>query len=212
MASRDRYRWDLDDDCWMLQYPEIPEELRLDVEKKKGENSFRRIWKTHPEEFEKVKVFSKVHDTPRWMSTYGRDYTFSKMSHESKPIDDPYLMKLVAWVNRHAHKHLSVNEELSYNGVLVNFLEDGYHYVGAHSDSEKQLVPNMPIYSFSFGATRTFRVTAKDKSMENLDVEMPHNTLLVMGGKMQKRYKHEVPKALKIKKKRINITVRIFKE
>ena len=43
-----------------------------------------------------------------------------------------------------------------------------------------------------------------------LELNLDNCSMVVMGGEMQKYYKHTVPKQLSIKKGRINITLRSF--
>ena len=51
------------------------------------------------------------------------------------------------------------------NGVLVNWYQDGEHYIGWHSDDVSQLDQDAPIYTISLGATRTFKIReTKDKN------------------------------------------------
>lgn len=96
--------------------------------------------------------------------------------------------------------------------MLINWYDDGNHYIGKHSDDEKQIVPGSNIYSFSFGSSnRIFRIRDKyNKLRPFIDLEMPHGTLIIMGGDMQKGYTHEVPKSKKVKDRRINVTFRRF--
>lgn len=200
-------------ECWVVSYPTVPKGLELTAEQ------YDDLWDTHPEEHGKVRVYGKEHDAPRYFATYGKSYTFSKTEHHALPLDNPMLVRMLDWVDRHAHHKFDVPDDVHYNQVLVNWYVDGNHYIGAHSDSEKELVENMPIYSFSYGAERVFRISAKDKEEtvgingeKYLDISMPDGSLLVMGGRMQKHYKHEVPKSKKVTTSRINITMRIFKE
>ena len=44
---------------------------------------------------------------------------------------------------------------------LVNWYQDGDHYIGWHSDDESQLDQTAPIYTISLGATRTFKTREK---------------------------------------------------
>lgn len=90
-----------------------------------------------------------------------------------------------------------VNETLGtdFNGVLVNHYPDGDSYIGAHSDDERGLSKtNKYVASISFGATRVFRVRHKSSKKIALDVPMPAGSMIVMGGRFQELYTHEVPK------------------
>lgn len=198
---------------WIYQLHPIPADVKL------HDQGFEDLWNQHPKDYAIVNVYGEKR-TPRWQQGYGRDYLFSKVAHEALPISHPFLIKLLDWSNKHCER-FSVDSGIpdnqrKLNGCLVNWYQDGDHYIGAHSDSENDLWPNSPIYSFSFGQERTFRVTKKDKEafdFETMDIEMPDNSLLVMGGEMQSHFKHAVPKRSvnKCHERRINVTFRMFK-
>ena len=199
-------------DSWIRSYSSLPDGLDVD------EDLFSHLWEMHPPEYGKVVMFGKEVATPRWHQTYGKQYTFSGNTLETQPLDDPYLKKLVRWVNKHARQNSLAVGDVPHNGVLINWYADGNHYIGAHADDERQLVRDSPIYSFTFGQERTFKVTSKKNMPEGeqidpLEIQMADNTFLIMGGKMQRYYKHEVPKAKKSEGDmgpRINITIRAF--
>lgn len=71
---------------------------------------------------------------------------------------------------------------------------NGHHYIGKHSDDERQLIPNSPIFSASFGAERVFRIRDKADGSIVRDVVMTDNSFVLMGPGMQKRFTHQVPK------------------
>ena len=99
-----------------------------------------------------------------------------------------------------------------FNQLLINWYRDGNHYIGKHSDNESQIVKDSPIMSISLGSKREFIIRDKKTSDIVLDLEMVNNSYLIMCGEMQKNYTHEVPKDKKSKDRRINITMRQFKE
>ena len=214
-------RYDLPLDSWVDSYLSLPDGAALD------DDTFEDVWSIHPEEFAIVNVYGPK-PTPRWQASFLHDYSFSKVSHKSSDIgftdEDPqekqrahtYLQNLLEWVNEHAHLNRYIKPEETYNGILINWYQDGNHYIGEHSDDETELVRGKPIYSFSFGQERDFRITSKKNAKiqleEPLVLPMVNNSLLIMGGKMQTWYKHGVPKRLRAKKCRINITFRIFNE
>jgi alkylated DNA repair dioxygenase AlkB len=186
--------------------------------------TFRELWQLHPEKRALVFVFGTMYETPRWQQAFGQAYTYSGVRHAAWPLDrHPYLIELIEWVRHDSRRYSSDGEPLAYNSALVNWYEDGEHYIAAHSDDERQLVSSAPIYSFSFGCPRTFRVKLKrsrdgvDKGdlatvdLAKVDLRMLDNTLLVMGGTMQQHYTHEVPKEKRATSARINITFRVFK-
>ena len=196
----------LDNDSWVLIYPFLKEKIKLDKE------SYLTIWETCPEERGQVKIMGKKIDVPRFQKAFGTNgYYFSGMVHKAEAIQNDFLLEILKWVNQHALKHEFVkNREAT--DILMNWYPNGDSYIGPHSDNENQIVENSPIYSFSFGQNRTFKIEPKDKNdKRGWKIPMPNNSLLIMGGKMQKHFKHSVPKEKNVDESRINITVRFFK-
>jgi alkylated DNA repair dioxygenase AlkB len=187
----------LNPNSWVKIYS-LPEKYKL--------NDFETLWKLCPKEHAIVNVFGKDHPVPRFMKAYGKDYNFSKTEHKSELIENDYLKQLQNYVNEIEYKYKGL-----YNGILVNWYRDGNDYIGPHSDSEVDLVSGAPIYSFSFGVTRDFVIKAK-KGNQRIVLSLENNTVCTMGGEMQKDYTHTVPKRLRCKERRVNVTIRAFKE
>lgn len=165
---------------------------------------FEALWNHHPKEFDVVKMYDRLVKTPRWTQNYLRSYWYTGVMHEAVPLPTDF-QPFLDWANA---KQPAGNVD-AYNHVLVNWYEDGSHYIGPHSDSEKSIRPNSPILSISLGQERLFRV--RDKATKKIVLEHPmkDNTFLVMGGTMQTHYTHEVPKTAKAGVgRRINITLR----
>lgn len=93
------------------------------------------------------------------------------------------------------------------NACLGNRYNDGKQYIGAHSDDERDLHNNAFIVSVSLGATRDFIFTHK-KTKEKVKIALESGSVILMGGDCQKNWKHEVPKRLRVKDPRINLTFR----
>lgn len=185
----------LDDECWVDRMTQLPEEAKFDKAK------FEELWKAHPEEKGVVTIYGRDVATPRWQQSYLKPYYFSGKTHDA--IDMPaVVVPLFEWVK-------SINPGV--NQCLVNWYQDGSHYIGAHSDDETQLIPGSDIFSFSYGSTREFYIHKKPHTAAVKKIRMPHNSVLVMRGLMQKRYKHSVPNTKKVCDRRINITFRCFK-
>ena len=184
----------------------LPREIHMTQE------LYYEIWDMHPETRARGKIFGKDIDFPRWHESFGETYFFNGMNQETKPIEHPYLCKLMEWVKKHQVYFFRSGKSQNYQQLLINWYGNGDDYIGAHSDSETQIVQNSPIYSFSFGQERDFVIKSNDKTYRNV-IKMKHNTLIIMGGEMQKYYKHSVPKRAKSKcpGTRINITMRLFK-
>ena len=182
------------------EYGVLPADLCMDTD------LFHVLLNLHPEEYGKVKMFGKVMDTARYQANYGLRYFYTGMWHEAEPIPHPYLERLLQWVCEHSGK--------SYKQMIVNWYMDGSHYISAHSDSTKDLVPHSAIYSFSFGATRNFIIKNREDrgayGPVNIKLALKENDVVIMGGSMQTYYKHEVPK-VSHSGPRINVTCRLMK-
>jgi alkylated DNA repair dioxygenase AlkB len=98
------------------------------------------------------------------------------------------------------------------NFCLLNYYADGSRSIGAHSDDERDLARGSPIASVSVGAARRFlfRPTPAGAGVgvAPLEYRLPHGSLLVMGGRTQKLFKHEVPVERRVAGARVNLTFR----
>lgn len=95
---------------------------------------------------------------------------------------------------------------------LVNWYDNGKHYISPHSDDEKQFVANTAIAGLSWGGTRTFVLTPiKDSSYSEARFEVNDGDLLVMGGETQKTHRHGIPKSTSTEQ-RISFTFRVFRD
>ena len=197
----------LDAESWIEQgmLPILFEKSDEFSKSKKIEYNFDELWSLHPAEYGVVKYGDKIINTPRWQQSYCLPYYYSGMMHEAMPL--PQAFKAFQdWSNS-----LEIGE---FNQVLINWYENGGHYISRHSDHEQQIIPDSPIMSISLGQTRTFRIRNKNDDKIVLDLPMPDQSYVIMGGKMQKRFLHEVPKVNGAKGeamgRRINITLRKF--
>lgn len=188
-------KYDLDETSWVSQ-SRLPDGMKYD---------FDTLWNIKPEELGQVMMYGKLVSTPRWIQSYGKSYRFSGTDHAAKELPAEFKPFLI-WA-----KSLGYGD---YNQVLVNHYIGPSHHISAHSDDESQLVKNSPIISISLGAQRRFVIRRKSDKQIVRELEMPDRSYVVMGGSMQKRYTHEVPKitrkGIPAVDKRINITFRQF--
>jgi len=185
------------DSSWVL-YKKIPNDLFL------TESEFDNLWDLHPLEDQYVKIMGNDVKIPRWNQSYGLPYKFSGVVHVAKPI--PEIIKpFIDFANKDV-------DDGTFNSALVNWYENGDNYIGFHSDDEKQLIKDTPIYCFSFGSERDFVIKNKPNINENkLKLLLENNSLVIMGGTCQKTHLHSIPKRKKINSRRISITLRQFK-
>jgi alkylated DNA repair dioxygenase AlkB len=152
-----------------------------------------------------IKVFSKTYKIPRletWYADTGVHYTYSGTLHH--PTD---------WFQELLEIRMAIKEEFPgfhFNSALANLYRDGNDSVGWHSDDEPELGKDPVIASVSLGEARKFRLRHKDYKENGLKegILLEHGSLLLMKGTTQHYWKHEVPKAPRIEKPRVNLTFR----
>lgn len=167
-------------------------------------NLFNDLVMCKPKEHGKVMMYGKIIDVPRYQQSYINNYNFSGINHSAiKEIPIP-LQPIYDYIS-------TINK---FNQILINWYQNGHHYIGAHSDDETQLIKNSTIISISLGETRTFRIRDKKTKKIVLDIQLEHGTIIIMND-MQKKFTHEITKVNGKKgqnlKERINITFRQFK-
>jgi len=154
-----------------------------------------------------VKVHGKVFPQPResfYMADEKYPYKYSGFDRIPKKWVVPVIeMKKVL-------EKVLVDIEPNHpklNAVLGNKYNDGSQYIGFHSDSESDLHDDAFIVSVSLGANRDF-VFKHIESGEKISINLKSGSVLLMGGDCQKNWTHGLPKRLKIKNPRINLTFR----
>jgi len=138
------------------------------------------------------------HPQPRLTAAHGdagMDYRYSGTSNPAAPWTET-LLDLKARIEMVRGR---------YNFCLLNRYRFGADSVGWHADDE----PGMgeTIASVSLGATRTFRIR-HNTTRETRSLPLADGTLLIMGGAMQRFWKHSVPKTARLVGERLNLTFR----
>ena len=148
-----------------------------------------------------IKIFGKTHQIPRlqaWYADNEIEYTYS-----GKKLQRHNWNNLLLEIKEKIENITS----FKFNSVLANLYRDGNDSMGLHSDDEKELGKKPVIASLSLGETREIYFKHKNKKL-NLIIPQASGQLLVMHGKTQEYWKHEIKKTKKIKKPRINLTFR----
>ena len=185
--------------CW-FEKGYIPKYLQL------NDNQYETLWNMHPVKQNKVLIYNKLVKVPRWQQAYGKNYSFTGNTVIAKPLTEQ-LKKYIDWANKNELENGRTGE---LNGILINWYQDGNHYIGWHSDDERQLNKNSPIYTISFGAKRTFKIREKYNKKNVTNFELENNNFFIMGGNFQKYFQHQIPKRKKCSNTRISITIRSF--
>ena len=180
------------------------------------------IWRSKPKEQPIGLIMGIPVQFPRYTQSFGQDYTFAGQTATAKDlIELPSFLKGVLKCIQ--------KRDPNVNGVLLNYYDSELgHYIGKHSDDEKQLIKGSTIYSLTLCNTedhyRRFRLTPKKR---NRDEEDPNGTttqliyalhngdMFEMGGDCQSTHYHEIMKARERDDcesygRRINVTFRSF--
>jgi alkylated DNA repair dioxygenase AlkB len=148
-----------------------------------------------------VRIFGKEYPTPRLESFHaesGLSYSYSGQRMKTHPFNDT--------LNSIRHK-LLMETGYSFNSVLCNHYRDGNDSNGWHADNERELGNDPIIASLSFGEKRRFDLKHNDTGKRQ-SFDLNHGSLLIMGGALQHRWKHQIAKTKKVNLPRINLTFR----
>lgn len=155
---------------------------------------------------EHIVLFGKPRLVPRLTGWFGdRDavYRYSGRSFEPEP-----------WTPALAQLRDRLNDlcGVRFNSVLANYYRDGRDSMGAHADDEPELGPSrddVRIASVSLGSPRRF-VMKDRQSGESREWALGDGSLFVMGGRLQERWTHRVPKTKRPVGPRLNLTFRVI--
>jgi alkylated DNA repair dioxygenase AlkB len=154
-----------------------------------------------------IKLFGKVHPTPRLVAWHGDQHcTYTYSGVVNTPLAwTPTLLTIKDRIEQLLYP-------AKFNCVLLNFYRDGHDKMGWHSDDEKELGPNPNIASVSFGATRRFDFKHKTDPNNKFSLELHSGSVLLMQGDMQHHWLHQLPAQKRILTPRINLTFRFIPE
>jgi alkylated DNA repair dioxygenase AlkB len=133
-----------------------------------------------------------------WYADVGLTYTYSGVTHQALP-----------WTAALSEVRRRVEEAgaTTFNSLLLNLYRDGNDSIGFHTDAEPELGANPVVASISLGAVRQFVMKHIDTG-EKLKYDLPHGSLLIMGGTCQNHWLHGVPKTKIAAGPRLNLTFR----
>lgn len=148
---------------------------------------------------EQVFLFGRSVPTPRLTAWYGeRGYSYSGIRHEpAAPI--ARIEALQSSIEEIAGRR--------FNSVLLNLYRDGRDSMGWHSDDEAVLGPEPEIASLSLGAVRRFHLKHRTLD-ERVGLDLDHGSCLIMKGRCQACWRHQLPKTRREIGARINLTFR----
>jgi alkylated DNA repair dioxygenase AlkB len=163
---------------------------------------FARIEQETAWESSAIRLFGKWVPEPRrvaWQGDPGMAYRYSGVTRTPAPFGAAVL-ELRDRVHRETGHR--------FNSVLINLYRDGRDSMGWHRDNEPELGPDPVIASLSLGEPRRFLFRLRTDRSEKREVLLRSGDLLLMEGKTQELWDHALPKSLKVKAPRINLTFR----
>jgi len=166
---------------------------------------FNTLLKNTDWQQDNITVFGKTHLQPRLTALFAENsntYSYSNITMHPKPFSKALLdIKL---------KVENITNS-SFTTCLANYYRDGNDSNGWHADNEKELGTNPIIASVSFGGVRRFNLKHRFEKTLTSKLELENGSLLLMQGKTQHFWLHQIPKTKKKVAPRINLTFRIIK-
>lgn len=166
---------------------------------------FEHLRKTIAWQQDDIKVFGKVYAQPRLTALYGTNgqpYTYSNISMQPLELTEKLL---------NIKTKIETKTTIEFTTCLLNLYRDGKDSNGWHADNEKELGQNPVIASVTFGQERFFHLKHREDKSLKRKILLQHGSLLIMKGKTQHRWLHQIPKTAKPIGERINLTFRVIK-
>ena len=156
---------------------------------------------------DEIVIAGKTIPVPRLNVWYGDErasYTYSGIHFESLP----WTVRLHQLRDR-IEQQVRADTSLApaFNSVLANWYRHGQDSVAWHADDEPELGSDPLIASLSLGATRRFCLRHNTRG-DRFELPLTSGSLLVMAGRTQHHWQHQVPKEQGVTEGRINLTFR----
>ena len=170
--------------------------------KEKADIFFETLLKETPWQHDEITIFGKKILQPRLTSLYGNE---GKSYGYSNIVMHPHAFNNTLTFIKDEIEN-TINEH--FTTVLLNLYRNEKDSNGWHADNEKELGGDPVIASLSLGEERVFQIKHNTNKEVKRSIILQHGSLLVMKNGAQIHYKHQIPKASKSKKPRINLTFR----
>ncbi|MDG2314546.1 MAG: alpha-ketoglutarate-dependent dioxygenase AlkB [Flavobacteriaceae bacterium] len=172
------------------------------LKKNQANEMFESLYKETSWQQDPITVFGKTYPQPRLTALYGNNglpYSYSNITMHPHPFTQEMNLLL---------NNIKAVCSTEFTSVLMNLYRNGSDSNGWHSDDEKELGADPVIASLSLGATRMFHLRHKFDKSKRHKMELTHGSLLLMSGKTQHFWQHQIPKTKKEVAPRINLTFR----
>ena len=117
---------------------------------------------------------------------------------------DNFLLEIQKKINTIVNEKL--NNNVFFNSCLINYYRNGENTIKPHRDTPDSFGVYPIIANYSYGTTRKMLIKKIDYNPDNLnslkhdkndhmniDINLEHNSLLIMSGASQKYFTHEIP-------------------
>ncbi|WP_290696633.1 alpha-ketoglutarate-dependent dioxygenase AlkB [Lacinutrix sp.] len=152
-----------------------------------------------------ITVFGKTYAQPRLTALFANNnkpYSYSNITM----LPEVFTENLIKIKSK-----IETKTEAKFTTCLANLYRDGNDSNGWHADNEKELGEDPVIASVTFGAARFFNLKhRKDKTLKQ-KLLLENGSLLLMQGKTQQHWLHQIAKTKKEVEPRINLTFRVIK-
>lgn len=166
---------------------------------------YETFLKTLPWQQDNISVFGKTYAQPRLTALFGntnKPYSYSNITMQPHPFNKDLLTI--------KHK-IETKTDAIFTTCLANLYRDGQDSNGWHADNEKELGENPVIGSVTFGEARYFHLKHRTDKTLREKLLLAHGSLLLMQGKTQHHWLHQIAKTKRQIQPRINLTFRIIK-
>lgn len=170
--------------------------------KEQADLFFKVLLEDTPWQQDDILIFGKKIAQPRLTALYGNEgktYGYSNIVMHPHPFNT--TLTFIKEAIEQETQHL-------FTTVLLNLYRNEKDSNGWHADNEKELGRDPVIASLSLGEERVFQIKHNTNKEIKQNIILQHGSLLVMKNGAQMHYKHQIPKATKPKKERINLTFR----
>ena len=188
----------------LLPSPARVEHARDFMNAREAQSYLARIQSETRWQEREIMMFGKRVMQPRlvaWQGDAGKSYRYSGVTWQPDPWGGA-----VAEIRERLHANLGIR----FNSVLLNLYRNGQDSMGWHRDDEPELGPEPCIASVSLGAVRKFRFRKMEDHRQKAEIELGSGSLLLMSGRTQELWQHALPRMLRVKEPRINLTFRII--
>ena len=117
---------------------------------------------------------------------------------------DNFLLEIQKKINTIVNEKL--NNNVFFNSCLINYYRNGENTIKPHRDTPDSFGVYPIIANYSYGTTRKMLIKKIDYNPDNLnslkhdkndhmniDINLEHNSILIMSGASQKYFTHEIP-------------------